>query len=177
MPDFSLIVPTRGRPEQLRRFLASVAATARAPDALEVVLVLDDDDSASTCVTDEAIPLRHVVVRPGQTMGALNAAGYGASTGRYVMLLNDDVVVRTPGWDAKIRACFRAFPDEILLVHVNDTVFQKALCTFPIVSRRFCELAGGICPCDYVRYRIDDHIEDVFNLLGVLGPRRSLYLP
>src|SRR5262249_33579549 len=120
---------------------------------------------------------RHIVVPPGQTMGALNAAGYAGSTGRYVMLLNDDVIVRTPGWDAKIRACFRAFRDEILLVHVNDTVFQKALCTFPVVSRRFCELAGGICPRDYVRYRIDDHIEDVFNLLGVLGERRSLYLP
>jgi hypothetical protein len=177
MPDFSLIVPTRGRPEQLRRFLASVATTVQRPEAVEVVLVVDADDPASLQIPGDGLRLRHVVVPPGQTMGALNAAGYDASTGRYVMLLNDDVIVRTLGWDAKIRACFRAFSDEILLVHVNDTVFQKALCTFPIVSRRFCELAGGICPPEYVRYRIDDHIEDAFNLLGVLGARRSLYLP
>src|SRR5439155_5169609 len=75
------------------------------------------------------------------------------------------------------RACFTAFLDEILLVHVNDTVLQKAQCAFPVVSRRFCELVGGICPCEYKRYRIDDHIEDIFNVLSVLGQGRTLYLP
>jgi hypothetical protein len=45
------------------------------------------------------------------------------------------------------------------------------------VSRAFCDLAGGICPPDYLRYRIDDHIEDVFNLLTLLGERRTVYLP
>src|SRR5262249_19482701 len=49
--------------------------------------------------------------------------------------------------------------------------------TFPAVSRRFCELVGGICPREYVRYRIDDHIGDLFNLLAVLGERRIFYLP
>jgi hypothetical protein len=38
-------------------------------------------------------------------------------------------------------------------------------------------LAEGICPADYVRYRIDDHIEDIFNLLGILGEHRTFYLP
>src|SRR5262249_17654214 len=35
---------------------------------------------------------------------------------------------------------------------------------------------GGICPPGYVRYRIDDHIYNVFNLLAVLGKIRILYL-
>src|SRR5262249_26043434 len=39
------------------------------------------------------------------------------------------------------------------------------------------EMAGGICPPEYIRYRIDDHIEDVFNLLGCLGHKRTIYLP
>jgi hypothetical protein len=64
-----------------------------------------------------------------------------------------------------------------MLVHVNDTLMQTALCTFPVVSRTFCAMAGGICPREYARYRIDDHIEDVFNLLGVLGEKRSIYVP
>jgi hypothetical protein len=93
------------------------------------------------------------------------------------MLLNDDVVARTPGWDEAIRACFRDCPDGVLLVHVNDTLMRRALCTFPAVSRRFCEVAGGVCPEEYERYRIDDHIEDVFNLLIAVGERRTVYLP
>ncbi|HEY1191279.1 MAG TPA: hypothetical protein VGE74_26835, partial [Gemmata sp.] len=74
-------------------------------------------------------------------------------------------------------ACFRRFPDPFALVHVNDLLMRENLCVFPLVSRAFCERAGGICPADYTRYRIDDHIEDVFNLLGVLGERRIVYLP
>jgi hypothetical protein len=38
-------------------------------------------------------------------------------------------------------------------------------------------LIGGICPAEYERYRIDDHIEDVFNMLAHLGVRRTIYLP
>jgi hypothetical protein len=110
-------------------------------------------------------------------MGALNRTGYQASSGAYLMLVNDDVIVRTRGWDEKILACLRRFPDGIVLIHVNDTLLRHHLCTFPLVSRTFCELAGGICPEEYVRYRIDDHIEDVFNLLAVLGERRTVYLP
>jgi hypothetical protein len=93
------------------------------------------------------------------------------------MLLNDDVVARTRSWDRRVLARCREYPDGIVLVHTNDGLFGDVLCTFPIVSRTFCTLAGGICPPAYVRYRIDDHIEDVFNLLGVLGETRTVYLP
>jgi hypothetical protein len=176
-PTFSLIVPTRRRVSQLRRLLDSLAATARRPEAVEVVLVTDADDPASAAVRHDRLTVRPVVVPPGQTMGSLNTAGYQASAGAYVMLLNDDVVARTRGWDEAAARCLRRFPDGIVLAHVNDTLIRDNLCTFPLVSRAFCDLAGGICPREYVRYRIDDHIEDVFNLLAALGERRTVYLP
>jgi glycosyltransferase involved in cell wall biosynthesis len=176
-PTFSLIVPTRQRPAQLGRFLDSLAATAARPEAVEVVLVIDADDPASSRVAHGRLALKRVVVPPGLTMGALNTAGYEASSGAFLMLLNDDVVARTWGWDDRIRACFRRVPDGIALVHPNDTLLRDHLCTFPVVSRTFCRLAGGICPREYLRYRIDDHIEDIFNLLAVLGERRVFYLP
>ncbi len=176
-PTFSLIVPTRSRPIQLRRFLDSIAATASHPERIEIVLVVDEDDSSSLAIHDDRLALKLIVGSPGQTMGTLNAAGYAASQGDYIMLLNDDVVVHTQGWDAIALACFEKFPDRLVLIHVNDTLMKDYLCTFPLVSRTFCELAGGICPEEYIRYRIDDHIEDIFNLLAVLGERRTIYLP
>lgn len=176
-PCISLIVPTRKRPEQLGRLLTSLAKTVAKSESVEVILVIDNDDQESRNVSEARLNLRHVVVPSGLTMGSLNAAGYDASRGRYVMLLNDDVVARTPAWDDQVRACFADCPDDLLLVHVNDLVMQKHLCTFPIVSRTYCEIAGGICPREYQRYRIDDHIEDCFNLLGVLGERRVVFAP
>jgi hypothetical protein len=175
-PLFSLIVPTRGRPAQLRRMLDSVARTASHPERIEVVLVIDADDPASLA-THSCLAIRHAVVPPGLTMGALNNAGFAVSAGDYVMLLNDDVIVRTRGWDAIAVGCFRRFPDPFVLLHVNDTLMREHLCTFPLTSRAFYDLAGAVCPSEYERYRIDDHIEDVFNLLAVLGERRVVYLP
>lgn len=176
-PLFSLIVPTRERVKQLGRLLASLAETASHPEQLEVILVVDEDDAPSQRVCHDTLHISMVLVPPRQTMGALNMAGYEASTGRYVMLLNDDVVARTPGWDERMLSCFQKWVDDIVLVHVNDLLFGADLCTFPVVTRRFGELAGGICPREYVRYRIDDHISDLFNLLAVLGERRTHYLP
>src|SRR5262249_39511824 len=152
--DFSLIVPTRGRLAQLRAFLDSVAATASRPGRIEVVLVVDDDDPASL-VHHPRLAICHVVGPAGRTMGGLKSAGYAASTSDRLMLLNDDVVIRTRGWDTVALRCFRRFPDPFVLVHVNDTLIRYHLCVFPLVSRAFCELAGGICPPDYLRYRID----------------------
>jgi hypothetical protein len=176
-PALSLIVPTRQRTLQLRRLLESLVATAANPKDLEIVLVVDADDPDSLEFSFEGLPLKRVMVEPGLTMGTLNMAGYEVSSGDRLMLLNDDVVARTKGWDKTILACFEGCSDDILLVHVNDLLFKDSLCVFPIVSRTYCRLTGGICPRTYIRYRIDDHIEDVFNLLGLLGERRSIYLP
>ena len=174
-PLLSLIVPTRDRAESLARFLDSIAATASDLSRIEIVLVVDDD--AIPTVADERLRILLVPGPPGRTMGSLNADGYAASHGDFVMLLNDDVVVRTPGWDERILAAARHFPDGIVLVHVNDTLMRQHLCTFPLVSRLLCQRLGGICPREYLRYCIDDHIEDIFNLLAFLGERRTIYLP
>ena len=175
-PDISLIVPTRNRPEPLQQFLTSIQRTAKRPERLEIILVVDDD---ATCDTTgfPRLKIWQTIGPPGRTMGELNRAGYAASHGQLVMLLNDDVVVRTHGWDRTVLACFKRFPDPVALVHVNDTLIRDYLCTFPILSRAYCELIGGICPAEYERYRIDDHIEDIFNILAFLGVRRTVYLP
>src|SRR5204863_7602635 len=102
------------------------------------------------------IPLKRVVVEPGLNMCALNMAGYEAATGDYLMLLNDDVIVRTGAWDEKVLTAVKTFADGIVLVHVNDKIFEEKLCTCAFVSRSYCELANGICRSEDVRYRSDD---------------------
>jgi GT2 family glycosyltransferase/SAM-dependent methyltransferase len=173
---FSLIVPTRCRPAKLRLFLDSVKATTAQLDTIELILITDADDQETLSFEYRDFPIKRIVVEPGLTMGALNMAGYEAATGDYIMLLNDDVIIRTENWDKKVLAAFNSFADGIVLVHVNDRIFEEKLCTFPFLSRKYCEIAGGICPVHYLRYRIDDHIYNVFNLLAVLGRLRILYL-
>jgi glycosyltransferase involved in cell wall biosynthesis len=176
-PVFSLIVPTRRRTAGLRRLLDSVATTARNPPEIEVVAVIDTDDAESIAFSYSGIAYRQVIVPPGQTMGELNLAGYRQAAGQYLMLLNDDVVIRSKGWDTEIERVFAGWFDGIVLAHVNDLLFRDTLCIFPCVTRAFCELAGGICHPAYRRYRIDDHLHNIFDLIHLLGYTRRVFLP
>jgi glycosyltransferase involved in cell wall biosynthesis len=175
--EFSLILPTHRRTEQLRRFLDSIQATAHNLARLEVILVVDDDDDESLNFQYDGLNLKSVRVPRGRSMGQLNMAGYHAATGRYLMLVNDDIIVRTAGWDEQMLAAFHSCPDGIVLVHVNDLLFRETLCVFPCLTREFCLLTGGICKEGYLRYRIDDHIHNIFDLLSLLGHDRRIYLP
>lgn len=139
--------------------------------------MIDRDDPDSLGFAHNRVPLERVVVEPGLTMGSLNMAGYRAASGCYLMLLNDDVIVRTPAWDQAVLSAFGAFSDGILLVNANDLVFRNSLTIFPCVTREFCALMNGICPESYRRYCIDDHIQDIFHLLRAKGHRRHFFLP
>ncbi|MGA2255471.1 MAG: glycosyltransferase family A protein [Thermoguttaceae bacterium] len=175
MPLISFLLPTRGKPDLARRFLRSLHETAHHPEEIEVILGVDEDDRPSHSISRAGLAIKTVILPPGLTMGALNRACFEASTGRYVMLINDDVIVRTPGWDTTIYRTFARFDDDIALVHVNDLLFQERLCAFPILSRKAC-LEIGICPACYRRYRIDDHICDTYGLLAYLRHERRVYL-
>ena len=172
---FSFIIPTRQRTGRLRRLLESIRATTRNLDALEIILVVDSDDEETMAF--QHVRMKRVEVAPGLSMGELNMSGYRIATGDYLMLMNDDVVLRTSGWDDQVLAAFRSYADGIVLVHVNDLFFRKKLCIFPFVTREFCRLTKGICPTGYFRYGIDNHIQNIFELLADLGHDRRIYLP
>ena len=62
---FSLIVPTRKRPECLRTFLASVAETVSQSSLIEVILVIDEDDAESKNISHNGLNLKKVIVPAG----------------------------------------------------------------------------------------------------------------
>ena len=174
---FSIIIPTRKRIRSLSRLLESFENTTKNLSSVEIILVVDSDDEESKSYENNNITIIKVIVEPGASMGTLNMSGYEACTGDYIMLLNDDVVVATKDWDKKILKVINSYRDGIVLIHVNDGIFRETLCTFPLLTRTFIEIAGGICPVEYERYRIDDHIYNVFNLLSIIGKQRIVYLP
>jgi hypothetical protein len=174
---FSFLLPTRNRVKGLANLLESIEAMTARPEQLEVILGIDEDDQATREFVWDGLNIVKVIVPRGLTMGRLNQACYRASRGRHLMAMNDDVVLRTPKWDDKVRAALDAVRDGIFLMHVNDLLFGQSLCCFPMVSRTYCEMVGGFCPDEYERYRIDDYIHDVFGLLRAHGHHRIFYLP
>lgn len=159
----------------LRRMLNSLFSLADSPHILEVIVYIDDDD-AETLAFDIS-PWNVIrIVGPRQTMGKLNAACYAKSRGDIVMLGNDDMVVRTRGWDTRIRDEVRHFPDRVYLLYPNDMHKRRKICTFPILSRITCDSIGDPFPAEYRGAFIDVHVMDIFERLRGFDHARIVYL-
>ena len=174
--NFSLLLPTRGRVRLVQRLFDSVVQTSSNVGRLEVVLYIDEDDQESREIFHPELSLVKIIGQPGESMGSMNRACYEASQGRYVMLMNDDAVFRTPNWDACVLDLASRFPDEIALVYGNDLDQGETVPTFPIVSRTVVEIVGEICPRGYRNLHIESHILDIFKQLARMGYDRICYL-
>jgi len=176
MPVITILLPTRGRPFLVKRLFESLARTAADPAGIEVILYLDADDAASRLLGHDAFSVIRIIRPHGSDMGAMFKAAYRASSGRYIMLMNDDAVFVTKGWDERIKAAFKAFPDDIAFVYGNDRDQGEKVPAFPLLSRAACEVMGGVCPAHYRNIHIESHLIDVFRQLKALGHDRIVYL-
>ncbi|MBI5235170.1 MAG: hypothetical protein HY886_02845 [Deltaproteobacteria bacterium] len=176
MIDLSILLPTRGRPDRLKKLFESLLRTTTNLRGLEVVLYIDANDVLSQGVVFPELNVRRVIRPLGAPMGAMVRECFEASRGRYVMLMNDDVVVRTNGWDAVMLQAFEGFPDDIALVYGNDLDQGERVPTFPVMPRLACGIIDGPCPPDYLNLHIESHIFDVFKRLRALGHDRIRYL-
>jgi hypothetical protein len=174
--QISLLLPTRERSALVQRLFDSLVRTTTDLRRLEVVLYTDEDDCESREISHSELSLVKIVGHPGETMGNMNRACYEASHGRHLMLINDDAVFRTLGWDTRVVEAASHFSDEIALIYGNDLDQGKAVPTFPIVSRTVCEVLGEICPRGYRNLHIESHLLDIFKQLARLGHNRICYL-
>jgi len=174
--EFSLILPTRDRPKLAYRLLKSIRETTSNIDKIEVVLYLDEDDADSQQIDYPGVPLLKIVGND-KNMGVIINKCYDKSQGKFIMLINDDMIFRTKNWDDKIINEFANFSDGIAIIYGNDLYYGKRVPTFPILSRIACEIMGHVCPVEYKKHCIESHLFDIFTRLADLGHNRRIYLP
>jgi hypothetical protein len=176
MPEkISLLLPTRGRPTLVERLFASVSAMTSRRDRAEIILYIDEDDVASHALDSTDVKVVRII-GPRVSMGACNSACLSRAQGDIIILANDDMVIRTPGWDEKVAAMHAGYPDGIYLAYANDLFMSRRRATFPILSRRCCELLGDPYPSAYRGAFIDTHLYDLFKRLQHAGFDRIRYL-
>lgn len=174
-PRMSVILPTRGRVGLVHRLLDSIVRTAERPEALEILLYLDADDSDSHAIRRDDLHLVHIVGHASR-MGEITREAYARATADAVLLLNDDTVCRSEHWDRRLLDALSAWPDGVGMVWCNDLFRGSAIPNFPCLWRATGDLLGGPCPPDYSRDYIDAHLYDVFLKLNRRGHRRLAYL-
>jgi len=113
--EFSVIIPTRNRPQQLRSALEAIAQTDFPLDALEVIVVADGEGQGLEAVVAEIeSPIATRVVEQSQAgPAAARNAGAACSRGRYLAFMDDDCLP-TPGWLSALKEALDASPEALV---------------------------------------------------------------
>lgn len=163
----SILVPSRGRPDNLRRLYHSLLDTTEGE--WELLVRLDEDDPTRT--EYDRPPHQSNVTAPRVIMSQLWNDLVPYALGDILMMCGDDVTFNSEGWDVSVR---EAFPeDRIGLVHGNDLSPNSAkIASHPFVTREWVEVLGYFAPPYFSSDYGDLWLTEVADALG-----RRVYLP
>ena len=148
--DISILLPTRGRSDALMSSIESLRSLAEDFDTIEILFGIDNDDVVGmenmlhhVLPWIEAHKINHKIV-VFEPYGYNNLHRYvnglaENSQGAWLFFWNDDAVMTTTGWDARIRERTGEF--KLLSVHTHN---EHPYSIFPILPRKWFEILGHI---------------------------------
>lgn len=152
MPKISILLPTRGRPALAEVSVDSVVSTASKPEELEILLGVDNDDEATKAWAIKYAEGFNKAGTPVLKILIFNRLGYHKmheylnkishySSGKWLMVWNDDAKIETKGWDDIVLSHTKF---EVLRMQVRNHDHPFAL--FPIVPRAWYDLLSFVSP-------------------------------
>lgn len=147
----SILLPTRGRTELLKRSIQSLIDTVAVPTDIEIIFGIDQDDTAvSDYMKTEIAPMlqqagieaKANVFKP---LGYENLHVYvntlaSSSSGEWLFFWNDDGVMITENWDQIIDS----YAGQFKLLAPRDNHNGHPYAIFPIVPRDWFILMGHL---------------------------------
>jgi glycosyltransferase involved in cell wall biosynthesis len=162
----SLLIPTRGRPAEFSRCIDSFRKNTRQYN-LEVVALTDSRDSTLPEYNKDLIDIEvDERLSKAGTVQMWNTLAEKA-TGDYLMMINDDNIMETDGWDSIF---LNSSPfDDIFVAWPNG---QQGQCVNPLISRRLYNILGWFVPRCFNWWYADTALHALGTLVG-----RTCYMP
>jgi len=148
MEKISILTPTRSRPKEVIRFIKSVYDTTEIKDNVEIQFYVDSNDP---CIIDymniNDYPgfVKFLFAKPQSISKSWNQIAK-ISEGDILIMGNDDLVYKTPGWDNILREKLTLYSDNIYVAWFNDMYNGEKHCAFPIISRKMFDILGYFTP-------------------------------
>jgi glycosyltransferase involved in cell wall biosynthesis len=160
-PEVSVCFASRGRPEALKETVAGLLSLAAEPDAVEILIAADPDDTATHMVD---LPAQARVVVAPERYGYTNLHRYlnalaEMAVGKWVMWWNDDFSMITHGWDKVVRANRPA----ILWPHANHVHHANIA---PIWPKAWSDAMGHVS----ITTHMDTYLQRLGEALGRHDP-------
>lgn len=155
----SVLVVGFSRPEGAMRAAISAQLMASRPELVEILVCTDESDPLKDRY--KALPdLTTFVIDDRRTSAKWNHL-YKQSTGEIIVMVCDDVVFTTPGWDEYLR---RHWPEDgMAVLNTTGPMFLE----FPIISRKMADTLGYIAYPELTHAGIDAFWSHVGHTLGI----------
>lgn len=183
----SILCPTRKRPYQLMRMVESVRDTISHPNAAEIILYIDEDDTVSRLLVDFITHIHsqvRAVIGPRIILTDTWNKCLPEAQGGFFMQGNDDMILRTKDWDKMVEKAYREGPgDRIHLVFGSDAglsdpgMHNGNFGPHAIVSREWVDVIGYFIPPYFESEYGDWWINDVARGISTRECPRWSYLP
>jgi hypothetical protein len=160
---FSSLVPTRGRPDSMTRYVRSVFNTARDPSTIEVIFYIDNDDLPSKDRAEELKEKYNIKYVFGDRIilsQTINEC-YKLAEGDILFLGSDDLIVRTQDWDKIVLNAYNQIEDKIALVYGHDGHSPTCFATHPFLHRAWVDVVGYVTPPYFVSGMADKWLNNV----------------
>jgi hypothetical protein len=154
------------RPAQLNLYFDSIEETADDPGLVEVLVNIDDHDTAMREMLEREIPRRSFAIkyltspRPASFCDLwkpINKLLNITDPGAYFLLnVSDEMLFATRGWDTILKSYVGFFPDHIFRLRTSRNKFRNYFdrweCSFaqdsiPITTKKWVEIGGDWNPC------------------------------
>ena len=169
-PAISVLLPTRGRPQNVTRLARTAWSTAEA--GIEFVFYCDDDAPGSVPDAVAAEPGVQVITGPRIVLSQTWNECLAKASADIFMYCGDDIVFRTPGWDRLVTGAFGRYPDRIALVYGDDLIHGERLSSHGCAHRNWTDATGDLTPPWFSSDCADAWLYDVAGMIG-----RRVYLP
>ena len=174
--DFSILVPTRERTNEVNRLLDSIKTTTKNPQNIEVLFACDEEDSSSINNIKSAqqrLPELSIKYFTRKRTSHINKDYYNwlatFATGDYLWISADDLRFLQESWDVMIleqlNYYFKDKPDRIACISIKDNTpkpspwLPKFPC-FPMFTKEVLKVMGFLLypkvptwGADYVAYQ------------------------
>ena len=177
MIEYSILVPTRARPSNMKRLCNSVFSTASNPESVEVIFYIDDDDLESITAAEELKLNHNIKYFTGEriVLSQMWNKCYDLSSGNYLMLCCDECIFHTTDWDKTVLDKFAEFDDKIAFVYGNDLnmyLLDDKFGVYGFLHRNWTTTVGYFVPPYFSSDFNDTWLNDVAKKIG-----RHFFIP
>jgi len=164
LPDISILVPTRKRPDNLVRLYSSVITRAKYPKKIEFIVYVDEDDDSYEHIN---LPRLNIIRGPRILLAEAWNECWRHSVGDWLGLFGDDVIFTTDQWDERFREATSRYPDNIGFFYGDDLSNRgKAYGTHGFIHKTWAEAVGYFVPPYFSADYVDTWLNDVAALIS-----------